>query len=167
MAKGDDTACLLRIKLRAVLSWRPELIRVPSLSTEGLMLLLYIFFPKAASAVLPVVPRESVQYQFHWPHKKPPTFALARWQTMPDQHKWAQGKHMSPYYVSLVGFQAPLSTQHSQWEAKRFASSDQQPKVGYLCSCKTEGLLSWLLILQSHRWPCTALSRPKENSVTL
>lgn len=53
MVKGDDIACLLRIKLRAMLSWRAELIRVPSHPPEGLMLLLFIFFPKVASAGVP------------------------------------------------------------------------------------------------------------------
>lgn len=163
-AKGNDIACLLRIKLRPTLTWRAELIRVPSDPPEGLMLLLSIFFPKATSAVLPVALMESVQYQFHWPCRKPPTSAWARWQTMPDPAQTGSREGHASFLCITCAFQAAVSIQRSQWEAKRLALSDQEPKVGYLCSCKPEGPFSRLLIVQSHRWQDTALSRPNENS---
>lgn len=107
IAKGH-MACLLRIKLRAMLSWRAELIRIPSHPPERLMLLLS-FSPKSP---LPCSP-------------------------------WCPGNLFNASSTDPAENHLPWLCQVG------FALSDQQPKVGYLCSCKTEGLLSRLLIVHS------------------
>lgn len=151
MTKRDAIVCSLRIKLRAMLSWRADLIRAPSHPPEGLMLLLFIFFPKATSAVLPVVSNTSSTNpaENHLPLLRPGDKPC---QTQP---KGVRGRtHLLCDTCITRLHSGPLSCNFHPTLSiggKEICIADQQPKVGCLCSCKTEDLLSRLLAVQSHR----------------
>lgn len=155
MAKGDDIACL-------EYNWQqcyPEGLSWSGYPHRGTDVAPVFFPPKVTSAVLPVVPRESVQYQFHWPRRKPPSFCQVT-------------NHARPSTSGVKGRTCFFIMYHSWAFRLQFQPNTlngRQRDLHYLTNSPR-----WVIyavvkqrVFSVGSSLCTALRRLKENSVTL